>query len=154
MKKQTIEFSLDFEAPDDFDPVRLFDQIQSRLGRLVKIGLMELEGSIESGRDPFFDQHMALLDILKRDHALRRPTADEMVSIAPQVASFLRGQYPDEPLGAHPGFQRLAIDAELAGDYRLAIDLCQQAIDQGWDGDWESRIKRYLAAWRKRESAS
>jgi hypothetical protein len=150
VKRNNIEFSLDFQAPDDFDPVRLFDQIKSRIGRLVQIGLMELEGSIEPGHDPFFDQHMNMLDVMKNDYAQRRPAADEMVAIAPQVARYLREQFPQESIGPHPGFQRLAIDAEAAGDFRRAIELCQQALDQGWEGDWERRIKRYTTAWRKR----
>jgi len=49
---------------------------------------------------------------------------------------------PDSPLPSHRGFTQLAIIREKEGNYTEAIKLSQDALRQGWDGDWEKRITR------------
>ncbi|MCC6945492.1 MAG: hypothetical protein IT335_12995 [Thermomicrobiales bacterium] len=49
----------------------------------------------------------------------------------------------------HPGFERLAIDAEREARYSDAIDLCETARRQRWNGDWDRRIQRCKAAEKK-----
>lgn len=64
--------------------------------------------------------------------------------------------WPHEPrnlyVGDHPGYKQLAITYERQGDLPLAIEMCQQAMDIGWPGDWDVRKARYerkLAAKQK-----
>lgn len=45
-------------------------------------------------------------------------------------------------IASHPGFERLAIDSEKAGDYTTAIAWCERAEREGWSGDWVERIER------------
>jgi hypothetical protein len=40
------------------------------------------------------------------------------------------------------GYQQLAIILEKDGILEEAVALCQQALDGGWNGDWEKRIAR------------
>lgn len=45
-------------------------------------------------------------------------------------------------LPEHPGFKQLAIIYEKQKEFHAARDLCVQARDAGWDGDWNKRIVR------------
>jgi len=47
------------------------------------------------------------------------------------------------PLPSHKGFQQLAIILDKRGEYASAIQQCERARDEGWDGDWDRRIQRY-----------
>jgi tetratricopeptide (TPR) repeat protein len=55
-------------------------------------------------------------------------------------------------LPSHPGYKQLAIMHADAGEYGRAIQLCRQAMEQGWDGDWARRIDRYEKSARRRNS--
>lgn len=46
------------------------------------------------------------------------------------------------PLPVHVGYTQLAIILEKQGRYEDAIRLCEQAMQQGWAGEWERRIAR------------
>lgn len=54
--------------------------------------------------------------------------------VAPQSKAF--------ELPSHPGFERLAINAEKEKNYQFAIEVSRQAKQQGWRGDWDKRIER------------
>jgi hypothetical protein len=52
-------------------------------------------------------------------------------------------KHDDDPsLPGHKGYQQLAVILEKQGRFQEAIDLCTQAAQQGWGGDWEHRIER------------
>lgn len=56
------------------------------------------------------------------------------------------GDPPDETremkIPRHIGFEQLAIIREKDGDVAESIRLCQQAKNDGWNGDWDKRIAR------------
>jgi hypothetical protein len=72
-----------------------------------------------------------------------------------QAAIRFQEQYPwkrlldlsqSEPvfqLPMHRGFKLLASISGRIGDIRTAIDVCRQAQEVGWPGDWDVRISRY-----------
>ena len=73
--------------------------------------------------------------------ALAIQTCEKQIALAPQVIH----EWPKEwrkVLPAHSGFQQLAIILERNKDYEGAIRLSQEALRQGWAGDWEKRIAR------------
>ncbi|WP_419147538.1 hypothetical protein [Pseudoalteromonas 'SMAR'] len=43
-------------------------------------------------------------------------------------------------LPAHRGYYQLAIIYKKQGEWQKVIELCRQASEQGWVGDWEKRI--------------
>ncbi|OYD09531.1 tetratricopeptide repeat protein [Paludifilum halophilum] len=43
----------------------------------------------------------------------------------------------------HYGYKQLAIIYDKQGKHDEAIRLCRQALEEGWNGDWEERIHRY-----------
>ena len=53
-------------------------------------------------------------------------------------------------LPAHRGFTQLAIIREKEGKFDEALKLCQTAVKQGWNGDWEKRIARLEAKQTKK----
>lgn len=116
------------------------------------------------GMQPDLKKHFDFAERLRNALASKQEaTALEMVRMAPQAIRGFRAEYehqklvhermewlgpgrkpPMRPfaLPQHPGFQRLAINAEKAKDYGRAIELCQEAKRQGWNGDWDKRIER------------
>ena len=49
----------------------------------------------------------------------------------------------DSGLPFHSGYTQLAIIYDKQGKFLEAIQVCEQAKTQGWNGDWEKRITRY-----------
>ncbi len=64
----------------------------------------------------------------------------KQVAIAEAAAQAFHGLRPQESLPAHLGYLTLAVLLEQEGSYRKAIEVCKQARDQGWDGNWTWRI--------------
>lgn len=73
--------------------------------------------------------------------ALALEACEKQIALAPQV---IREQPKDWKRGlpAHLGFQQLAIVRERDRDYEAAIRLSEEALRQGWAGDWEKWIAR------------
>jgi tetratricopeptide (TPR) repeat protein len=68
----------------------------------------------------------------------------QQITLSEEAATAFRKEYGDGQLPAHKGYQQLAIILDKQGEYDEAIEICQRAIQQGWSGDWENRIKRYM----------
>jgi hypothetical protein len=66
----------------------------------------------------------------------------DQIMIAPKVALAFKNEYKNEPLPVHVGFIQLAIIREKQKDYVGAIEVCKEAMRQGWREDWETRILR------------
>ena len=66
---------------------------------------------------------------------------EQQIALAPQVIREQPRSWAGE-LPAHLGYQRLAIVRERDRDFEGAIRLSEQALHQGWAGDWEKRIFR------------
>ncbi|HBC89443.1 MAG TPA: hypothetical protein DCZ94_21100 [Lentisphaeria bacterium] len=66
---------------------------------------------------------------------------EQQIAISREVASAWKKEYKDS-LPRHKGFEQLAIIREKQNNYEEAIRVCEQAMKQGWDGDWKKRIQR------------
>lgn len=69
---------------------------------------------------------------------------EEQIVIAPKAAKELKRRNPDSGLPPHLGFARLAGIREKHGDFEAAMDLCRDALRQGWGDEpakWEKRIE-------------
>ncbi len=66
----------------------------------------------------------------------------KQIEIAPGVKEAMIKEYNDGFLPSHSGFKQLAIIEEKNGNYNSAIELSTEALNQGWNGDWEKRIER------------
>jgi hypothetical protein len=77
------------------------------------------------------------------DIALRRAieACEQQIKISSEAAAAFREKYPGE-LPVHVGYQQLAIIREKQGDFESAINISRRACEEGWSGDWESRIER------------
>lgn len=65
----------------------------------------------------------------------------EQISIAPEVAKAFLMQYPKQPLPAHARYEQLRIILKKQGKYNEAINICMQAKQQGWCGNWDKQIQ-------------
>jgi len=63
-----------------------------------------------------------------------------MIKIAKQLSNLNnKRRIQDNP--SHLGYEQLAIILQKYGKYEEVISLCQQAKDEGWNGDWDKRIE-------------
>ena len=100
--------------------------------------------------DNILGMHFAYQEIIRlhtkwRDHFrdsldLTFGACHKQVTIAAEAAQILRELRPQESLPTHLGFQQLAILLEREGSYSQAIEVCKQAREQGWSGNWTWRI--------------
>lgn len=74
------------------------------------------------------------------DEAIR--ACESQIALGTQAAKSWRSEYPGEDLPAHTGFEQLRIIREKQGLYEEAIELCRQAMSQGWAGYWQDDIAR------------
>lgn len=65
----------------------------------------------------------------------------EQIKIAPKAAQAFLKEYPNQSLPAHVGYSQLAIILKKQGEYKKVIELCEQAKNQDWAGDWDRRIE-------------
>jgi len=63
------------------------------------------------------------------------------ISVAPLAAAAFRKEYLT-PLPSHKGFEQLAIILESQQRFDETIELCDQAKNAGWAGNWDNRIQR------------
>jgi tetratricopeptide (TPR) repeat protein len=79
------------------------------------------------------------------DFALQKAVeaCEQQISISDGAARAFKEEYGGQVLPAHVGFEQLAIIREKDGRIEEAIGLCEQALKEGWSGNWERRITRY-----------
>lgn len=88
------------------------------------------------------DRYYVLCDQMREKGETRVVAALQSIEISQQTARALKRKYPDEPLGQHPGYERVARELEKARAWARQLALCEQAQAQGWAGDWQRRIDR------------
>ena len=64
------------------------------------------------------------------------------IAMAEDAAEAFKKQFHDHVLPSHTCYERLCIIYEKQGKYEEVIRLAKQAKLQGWNGDWDVRIKR------------
>lgn len=67
----------------------------------------------------------------------------KQIAMASEAARAFKKEYPGEPLSGHTGYEQLVIILDKQGKHQEAIELCKQAHNQGWGGDWDKRVSRY-----------
>ncbi|PTX58677.1 hypothetical protein C8P63_11575 [Melghirimyces profundicolus] len=67
----------------------------------------------------------------------------KQIQYAPMAIRAHRMDPLTKELPHHYGYRQLAIIRDKEGQYDEAIRLCEEALNQGWKGDWEARIERY-----------
>lgn len=65
----------------------------------------------------------------------------DQIALAPQAAQQFLKEYPEQSLPAHAGYSQLRIILEKQGKFDEAIELCEQALKQGWAGNWDKQIE-------------
>lgn len=68
---------------------------------------------------------------------------EDQIAVAPEAAAEFRRAYPQSPLPAHVGFKQLAIIRAKEHRFEDALRIVQEAVSQGWAGDWPERSARY-----------
>lgn len=68
----------------------------------------------------------------------------KQIAVAPKAKNAFLKTYKDAPLPSPLGFRQLSIIEEKRNNYEEAINLSKEALEQGWSGDWEERIERYM----------
>jgi tetratricopeptide (TPR) repeat protein len=112
----------------------------------------KIEDLIENVELPILDIHFFYMnqigryfsgrDLNSKNYEKLIHYCKKQVEIAPKAAAAFSKIGSDGFIPSHTGFKRLAIIFEKEKKYQEAIFYCQQALTQGWNGDWEHRIKR------------
>jgi len=68
--------------------------------------------------------------------------SQKQIRLSKAVKEHLQKNMPGVPLPAHLGYATLSDIRERQGRYDECITLCQQAMEEGWSGDWQNRINR------------
>lgn len=77
----------------------------------------------------------------KEFYELAKKSCLRQIEIADEVKkSFIRED--DRPLPRHYGFKQYSIILEKERKFEEAVALCILANDQGWNGDWPTRIEK------------
>ncbi|MDD8053329.1 MAG: hypothetical protein PHX90_04500 [Thermotogota bacterium] len=68
----------------------------------------------------------------------------KQIELSPNAILAFKKEYEHEKLPMHTGYEQLAIILEKQEKYDEVIDLCKQAKEQMWNGEWDKRIERCL----------
>jgi len=68
----------------------------------------------------------------------------KQIELAPKAILAFKKEYGDEKLPMHTGYEQLAIIFEKQKKYDETINLCEQAMKQNWNGEWDKRIERCI----------
>lgn len=63
------------------------------------------------------------------------------INIAPKAAKAFKREYRNDPLPSHKGYNQLTLILSESGKHKEVVELCEQAKEQGWGGDWDKRIE-------------
>jgi hypothetical protein len=117
------------------------------------IGKRIVEKAIQTAGNNTLDAHFAYGQMIKNSYRVREVDSSALelaifacknqIVLAPQAAKAFRRESRSNELPCHAGYEQLAIILEKQKDYSGAIQLCNQAKEQGWNGDWDKRIARY-----------
>lgn len=96
------------------------------------------------------DLHFTLqgmIDIYYRDRdtdpvALERAiwACREQIKIAGKAKEAFLEKYPWQELPSHGGYEQLRIILTKQGNFDEAIQICEQAKSQNWNGEWDKKI--------------
>lgn len=74
------------------------------------------------------------------DEAIR--ACEQQISCSKKAAQGFKDEYKGKVCPGHRGFNQLAIVRERQKKFEQVIMLCEQALSEGWTGDWEHRVNR------------
>jgi hypothetical protein len=96
------------------------------------------------------DRHFALQALAQAAYRLREVHPEaledaeaacrEQILLADVAGPALRDEFGSKP--SHHGYKQLSIILEKQKRYGEALEVVEQARDQGWDGDWDKRAER------------
>jgi hypothetical protein len=88
------------------------------------------------------DELYQSIDNKKKESQKFFQLCQDQISSAKKRAKALTYGYPNSPLPEHKGYNKLIKILEENGELPQILDLCLQAKEQGWKGNWDDEIKR------------
>ncbi len=92
----------------------------------------------------------------KRDHdpdalEIAAEACRQQIEMSSDAKAAWLSEYGDA-LPEHHGYKQLSIILDKQNRYADAVEVCQEARSEGWNGDWEKRIERYKKELAKEKS--
>lgn len=78
----------------------------------------------------------------KEDFNLAVRACKDGISISKEAKHGFKLEYENDFLPRHLGYEQLSIILEKKKNYSESIKLCENALEEGWNGDWNKRIHR------------
>ncbi len=121
-----------------------------QLDKLIKKVEKDLEEmEVENTLDCFYALEELISEYIESDMndndvktALLVIVSKKQIDISKEVKEHLQKTMNGIPLPSHLGYDTLSDIRERQGRYEECIALCQQAIEEGWTGDWQNRLNR------------
>lgn len=144
---EPVEKKEDILANKNKLPYRPDLEQSDKLIKKVKKDLEEME--VENVLDCFYALEELISEYIEEDindndtkTALLVIASKKQIDLSKEVKEHLQQTMPGIPLPAHLGYDTLSDIRERQGQYEECIILCQQAIEEGWSGDWQNRMNR------------
>lgn len=124
-----------FNKPGDREIAK---KIIAKATELAQVGtdVLDLHFSLQQKMEIYYRERETDSNAL--NEAIK--ACEDQIAIAPQAAKQFLKEYPDQQLPGHAGYTQLAIILKKQEKHQEVIELCQQAKEQGWAGDWDKRI--------------
>ena len=110
--------------------------------------ISEIETNID--KDHILEQHFYYMHKLECLYAFRDQednALDETIDACKQQIAIadnaVKAFQAEGFTPTHTGYKQLTVIYQKQNKFKEAIEVCEQALKQGWMGDWQKRIERY-----------
>lgn len=99
---------------------------------------------------PVIDQHLYLSTLITLYYKLRESedyllkameTCKRQINLSKEAAKQFKKEF-GTPLPSHKGYYQLSIVLTKQKEFKDALNVVEQAKEDGWSGDWDKRIER------------
>lgn len=121
----------------------------NKADKIISLKFLNKAEELSSGC-PLIDKHFLYQGLIEAHYKLRedknhyestKEYCKKQISISLEVRTLLKEEFGVD-LPGHSGFHQLSIILEKEEAFAEAINICRQAMYQGWGGDWIKRINR------------
>lgn len=127
------------------------DRFDSEADRDIAYKILQKANELVS-ESPILDQHFFYQVEIQIHYKFRAIDAfafekaveacRKQISLSPSAMEEFFREYPNDALPAHVGYEQLAIILEKDTKFDEAIEICEKALNQGWNSNWQQRIDR------------
>jgi len=122
---------------------------QNKTDKIIAIKFLEKAEQLSDGCT-IVDKHFMYHELIESHYKLREDNTHyelaklycrKQISISTLVRKAFIKQFGNNNL-RHLGFQQLSVVLEKEGEFKNAIGVAEQALTEGWKGDWMKKLEK------------